>query len=441
MNPSSESFFSHLLSVLRANEGLIAALALVVGPALVLTLFVFIMRGAGVSLRPIWVFAALIGPIALSFVITELARARDPSAMSAPAAGLDIRDDRFVDRTLIFGPDVPDNLMRDAKAGMAGILDEAEVAEAGVTLSGETILVAQFPSEEQAKRASAAYHRAYQLRGVSGDAVRGWRATRMQGDFIEMLRAGRHLFVWTGLTKEAAAARRAATSLTSHFPSLTTSELPALIPALQGVRTFFEPAWIKVLGLLFMVALYTLVFFKGAAWASSTVPVAGKAVIPARDLAARLLSINDLDVPFRITPGNAPGEYIADWRYADAKWMDHARAHGLRRTFRICLTLDEAAHTVRATDHTSSFDWSAGRIGASLAWKTELGLVCFQKEQRSVFGLQFDDHGRFKPELSYFYRFDLSEMKSPIIAAVTQSGWTWRPTVWQGPTWLRWLTE
>jgi hypothetical protein len=32
-------------------------------------------------------------------------------------------------------------------------------------------------------------------------------------------------------------------------------------------------------------------------------------------------------------------------------------------------------------------------------------------------------------------------MKSRLIDAVTRAGWTWRPVVWQGPVWLRWLTE
>ena len=39
------------------------------------------------------------------------------------------------------------------------------------------------------------------------------------------------------------------------------------------------------------------------------------------------------------------------------------------------------------------------------------------------------------------YTFNLQEMKSPLVDAVTRAGWDWRPTVWQGPAWLRWLTE
>ena len=42
---------------------------------------------------------------------------------------------------------------------------------------------------------------------------------------------------------------------------------------------------------------------------------------------------------------------------------------------------------------------------------------------------------------SYAYTFDLKEMKSPLIEAATRAGWRWQPTLWQGPAWLRWLTE
>jgi hypothetical protein len=192
------------------------------------------------------------------------------------------------------------------------------------------------------------------------------------------------------------------------------------------------------------LALYVLLvvfyFFKGAAWAGSTAAKVGVRPSPVSELAGQLESINSLDVPFRIERSGA-NEFVATWRYADAKWIDLARARGLRRTFRIRLSLDDQAHTVRATDYAASYDWSAGRGGANLEWKAAMGIVFFQYEHQRVFGLQLDENGRFKPEVSYAYTFNLNEMKSPLVEAVTRAGWTWRPTMWQGPKWLRWLTE
>ena len=355
---------------------------------------------------------------------------------------LPVQDGQFTDREKLFGPDVPAALIRHVKSGLPGILDEAEIAEAGVTMTGETVLIAQFPGKGEAKRAAAAYHRGFQLRNTSGDEETGWRATRgLQGDFVEILRTGRQLFVWSGLTREAASARRAASNVAVQFPALAPAARPALFPALQPLGKIFEPLLIKVVGILFLVALYTVWFFKGSGWASSAQPVARAPLSSADELVPRLMSINELDVPFAITKGPRPNELTADWRYADAKWVDHARAHGMKRSFRIQLTLDESSHTVRATDYVAALDWSAGRGGASVDWKAGLGIVFFQKEQHRVFGLQLDEHGRFKQELSYSYRFDLDEMKSPVMSAVTRAGWKWRPTVWQGPRWLRWLTE
>ncbi|MBL9168529.1 MAG: hypothetical protein JNN07_12370 [Verrucomicrobiales bacterium] len=134
-------------------------------------------------------------------------------------------------------------------------------------------------------------------------------------------------------------------------------------------------------------------------------------------------------------------ELFVTWKYADAKWVDLARVRGMKRSFRIRLMLDEASHKVRATDYVRAFDWSAGRGGTQMEWKAMLGIVFFKYEHHRVLGLQIDDQGRFKPELDYAYTFNLNEMKSPLIEAVTRAGWDWRPTVWQGPTWLRWLTE
>jgi hypothetical protein len=418
-----------LVTALSANPGLIAALALCVGPALVLTLVALIMRSAGASLRPIVFIAGLFLPVVVPFAIGQLVIARVP-APKVPAATLAVRDGRFVDRDKLFGANMDPQFIREAKSGLPGILDEAEAAEVGMTMSGETVLIAQFPGDAETKRAAGAYHRGFRLTNSSGDEENGWRATRMQGDYIEMLRTTRQLFVWSGLTKEAAAARRAASNLEANFPTLKPAPGPPLIPALQPLADFFAPTWVKFLGIVLLVIVYSLWFFTGISWCASARPVAGTPAVPESDLVPRLMAINDLDVPFTISKGDSPNQLIADWRYADAKWIDLARAHGMRKTFRIRLTLDEATHTVRATDYTAEFDWSAGRSSANIAWKAAKGVVFFQKEQQTVFGLQLDNQGRLKPVASYTYKFDVREMKSPLIAAITRAGWTWKPSAW-----------
>ncbi len=437
---------SQLPAIFRANDGLIIAAALCLGIPLVLTLIGLILRGAGASLRPIVFMAVLFSPLLVSFTLVHLIRARKPPTQTAaqpqPTGGLSMRDGRFANPAALFGPDVPAEQIRDAKAVFTGVLDEAQHAELGIVGTGETVLVAEFSTAEQAKRAAAAYWKMFRLTGTSGDEERGWRGKRsLSSDFLEMLRTGRHLFVWTALTKEACAARRATSSVAVSSPDIKPAPREPLIASLQPLGTFLRQPTVKVFGIIFLLSFYVGWFFKGSAWASSSPAKAGIRPVSAAELGARLDAINALDVPFRIERGERENEFFATWRYADAKWVDMARAHGLRRTFRIRLMLDGPASAVRATDYFAEYDWSAGRGGAQIQWKAATGIVFFQTEQRRVFGLQLDEHGRFKPELSYSYKFNLSEMKSPLMEAVTQGGWTWRPTAWQGPTWLRWLTS
>ena len=427
-------------AVFRANPGLMVPIVLCLAIPLVLTLVGAIMRSSGASLRPIVFLANLMLPIAFTLLVGSLVTARIPEAPSEPAPGLPIQDGHFTDRQSLFGADLRDADMRDAKAVFPEFFADAEVAELGLVGTGETALVAQFSNAESAKRAATSLWRTFQMTNTSGDEDRGWRGKRRQNsDYIEMLRSGRLLFFWTGLTKEAAAAHRAASKLPTA--AIEASRPTPLFPALQPLGALFEPTSVKVAGLLILTCFYTGWFFKGAAWAASSPAVPGIAAVPAGELAARLESINTMEIPFRIERGERPNEYFATWRYADAKWIDLARAHGLRRTFRIRLVLDPTGHTVRATDYVAGYDWSAGAGGARIAWQATLGLVFFQVERGQTFGLQLDEHGNLQPALSYSYKFDLNEMKSPLIAATTRAGWIWRPTVWQGPVWLRWLTE
>ncbi|MEK7781917.1 MAG: hypothetical protein AAB370_10505 [Verrucomicrobiota bacterium] len=429
-------------AIFRANPGLTVAAVMCLGFPLVLGLIGLVLRASEGSLRPIVFMAGLMMPLAAVFFITALVRARTPAVSQESSFSLAVADGHFLERTKLFGADIPADQFRDAKSVFPEFFAEAEHAELGIVGTGETTLVAQFPTTDAAKRAAGFLWKWFRATNTSGDEERGWRGKRgLNDDYFEMLRSGRHLFLWTALTKEACAARRAVSDTITSQPDLKPVPPAPFFPALQPLGALFQPVGMKLGGTLLMVALYTLWFFKGSTWASSSPAVAGVPSVTATELAARLEAINALDVPFRIERGTQPNEFFATWRYADAKWVDLARARGMQRTFRIRLVLDEKNSTVRATDYLASFDWSAGRGGAEIEWKAALGIVFFQYEHQRVFGLQLDEQGRFKPELSYAYTFNLNEMKSPLVTAVTQAGWNWRPTVWQGPTWLRWLTE
>ena len=150
MSAAPDSFFSQLLAALRANEGLMVGLVLCIAFPLVLGLFALILRAAGASLRPIVFMAVLMLPVVLVFLIGQLVLARVPAAAGQKSPGLELRDGRFAELEKLFGADVDPALIRKAGDSLPGILDEAEAAEAAVTLGGETMLVAQFPDDDAA---------------------------------------------------------------------------------------------------------------------------------------------------------------------------------------------------------------------------------------------------------------------------------------------------
>jgi hypothetical protein len=458
-----------MLQLLRINPGLIINLALLGGGVVVCALVGFIMTRSGASLRPICWFAGLFLLIALPQFIGHLwfaigaAKQEMPrvAALEQISSAPDI-EVRHAAAKLLFGPDADPQLVTDARRIFGDALEKAELAHFAALPNGESVLLARFKGYLDAEKAWFYYLRNTGLNqlGGKGDSQRGYSVSRPAGDRAYALHLDNMVGVWTGVDDTAIRNRMLAGGfkIPRRAPlAVAAGILPAveggILPPVKSTTTnqhsqTAAAATTNPIGVAFIAsafAVYLIVvalfFFKGAAWASSSTPKPGISPVTAAELATRLEAINDLDVPFRIERGQKPDEFFATWRYADAKWIDLARLRGMNHTFRIRLTLDENSGAVRATDYAAQYDWSAGRGGADVVWKSSTGIVFFQHEHKRVFGLQLDDQGRFKPELSYAYTFKLQEMKSPLIEAVTRAGWNWRPTIWQGPAWLRWLTE
>jgi hypothetical protein len=79
-------------------------------------------------------------------------------------------------------------------------------------------------------------------------------------------------------------------------------------------------------------------------------------------------------VPFTVRPGDRPDEVIAEWRYADATWLDQMRAHHMAQLVRYRLRIDEADRTVRVTEYRAAFDASAGIGGLDLRARARITL-------------------------------------------------------------------
>ncbi|MDM4770124.1 hypothetical protein [Solimonas sp. SE-A11] len=122
-------------------------------------------------------------------------------------------------------------------------------------------------------------------------------------------------------------------------------------------------------GVLACTVFVAWTFLRLSAWAASHAPAADVPVLPVAALRQRLLRLAGEDLPFTLAPGERPDELIAEWRYADATWLDLTRALRLRRLLRYRLQLDEARAEVRVREFHAAFGASAGRGEAGLRYQ------------------------------------------------------------------------
>lgn len=219
-------------------------------------------------------------------------------------------------------------------------------------------------------------------------------------------------------------------------PLLTVALVQAKYGLIDGPPSFPPDAFgerIKSLtkyGIFVWAGMQFFIFGRVASWASQVPAVAGVPPATKEALMQQLLSLNEQDIPYTIKRGGRDNEIVVDWRYADARWLDLMRLHGMSKGYRLVLRLDEGAHNVRAQDRYASFDWSAGHGTnlLSLKWNASLGITFYEYRHERVFGLQFKD-GKPTFDLSYAYTFDLNELKQPVIEIVRHSGWNFRPVI------------
>ena len=448
-----------MIDILKQNTGLAIMAGLWVAVLLVCGLFVLIMSRSGISLRPLVFFLGLFSIVVMPQLIGHLVNAVEPGSMPVTTAqgtpmvisgmaiwSLEARDGALVDPVAAFGP-MAGSVRQDMRGIYQRRMPGLQAADVVQWPTGESSMALVFDSEGDATNGLLAYLGMYQVaveldRG--GAEVKGSRG--LGGDRMHLQRSGGAMLVFTALNDEMLNARMAACPVLAapvepnEVMQAEASVGNALFPTLQPLKRMFQPVWMQLIGVLLMVLVASIWFFKGVVWASS-VP-AGAVAVPlhADVLRERLLAVNKADVPMEVTSLD-DGRSEITWRYADAKWMGLMKAHGMKRTHRMLLGLDAASKVVRVTEQWSTLDWSAGAGGGRKAWTNSVGINFFQVDHKRAYGLQFGPDGHAKSDLSYIYTFNLQELKAPFIAAVTQAGWTWKPVLIEAPTALRWATE
>jgi len=151
-------------------------------------------------------------------------------------------------------------------------------------------------------------------------------------------------------------------------------------------------------------------------------PKAGISQLNQSDVEKAILAVNRETAPFQIIRcEDSDCDFIAEWKIVNAKWYEIFAKAGLEKTFRIKMRLDSSKLEVRAMDEEFSIEWRAGVPSLSLAVSGFKG----QKTEVS-FGTAYAFTEELKPGQVYKYRFNSSELKTPLQEAVLNCGWTWR---------------
>lgn len=250
----------------------------------------------------------------------------------------------------------------------------AEAAQLAIIPPSGTVVAARFPTEQQARNAGMGY--VGQATGIaSHPGANGmWTVQRPVGDVLVGVAAGRTVLFVSGANTDEAMARLTATG--AFVAKDASSDLS------PEARDFwlYQPLVLGGVVRLMTVASVGW-FFRGTSWAGTTEPKPGIAPASEAEVRSRLLAVNSVEVPYKVTEDDR-GRIVISYRFGDARWVDLARAHGLSRTHRILLEFHESSHTVRPTEQFSRLDWSAGADGGSVQWSTATGIVFFRRSTR-----------------------------------------------------------
>jgi hypothetical protein len=151
--------------------------------------------------------------------------------------------------------------------------------------------------------------------------------------------------------------------------------------------------------------------------------------VPEAELRERLLALNNDQVPFSVAPGTE-SDVEAAWKIVDAQWYEIFAKAGLEKSHKIYLGLDEGKHEARALEEAWEVEWRAGVPSLSLSMQKQQGRTLFSKSAGTAYaftGVNPLDFGQ-----AYSYRFDVSEMKDPIVDTILAAGWTYVPVTTKG---------
>lgn len=176
-------------------------------------------------------------------------------------------------------------------------------------------------------------------------------------------------------------------------------------------------------GVGFYLALYALGFFQ---YLGGKKP--DPCAVDKKTIRQALLALNDPSKPYHIVPAEDT-DLIAEWKIVDASWYGIFSKSRLSKAYRARLLLDEERHSVRCFETLGSVSWTAGTCGLTpvvhYSRSSFAGRILLQKSFGVGYGIK--DLKTLDLGKVYAYRFDIDEIRVPIIDTVKAHGWEWIP--------------
>ncbi|MBS7631838.1 hypothetical protein KEJ47_09800, partial [Candidatus Bathyarchaeota archaeon] len=172
------------------------------------------------------------------------------------------------------------------------------------------------------------------------------------------------------------------------------------------------------------VMLYVMGFFQYLGGKRrSNIPPVGK-----QELVDKLLALNDPSKPYHVRR-DSETDLVAEWKIVDAEWYGIFNKSGLKKAYRALMQVDELRHSVRCFEELGSISWTVGLQGVvpkvSYGKSYFGGRILYSKEYAKGYGLK--QLAPPEPGKVYDFKFDVNEIRGPIIFTVESNGWEWVP--------------
>lgn len=284
---------------------------------------------------------------------------------------------------------------------------------------GARMAAARYASPSQAVRALKAIHESQK----KGNFPRRNFSTMGNRGYLAYEGANRHGLAWTSgvwLFIAEAGSPESLNNLVAGSPAGGLGDAGTK-------RGSFNLFLILAIGIVLSTLIFTFVLLKVISRRMAASPLPGVSPVSRLELRDRLLALNTPERPFSVQEGEET-DLVAEWKIVDASWWGVFSKAGLKKAYRLLLALDEDRREVRAFEEEGSIDWQAGAPGVSYSRQKFQGITLSRYERGVGYGLK---EGTLEPGKVYDYRFDVREIKGPIVAIVTAAGWRFAPALWK----------